>query len=66
MREFLGMTQEEWKLKYEFLGFVDFCPECGREADFKEKWENSIITTCMCDDCKLMWDHKNGYVFMGI
>ena len=62
MRNFLKMTKEEWKKKYDFLGFVNFCPECGKEADLKEKNETDVITHCMCDDCKLMWMHAQGKV----
>ena len=65
MREFLKMSVEEWKEKYDFLGFVDYCPDCGKEASSKDKWEDGTSTTCMCDDCKLMWDYRNGFVFMG-
>ena len=58
MRTFLGMTKEEWQEKYEFLGFKDYCPECGKEADSKEKYDHQLATCYMCDDCKLMWDAR--------
>jgi len=44
---------------------VDYCPDCGKESDHKDKWDDGLTATCMCEECKLMWDHRNGYVFMG-
>lgn len=60
MRKFLKMTKEEWQKKANFLNFWEYCPECGKEADHKDKWEDGITTTCMCEECKLMWEAQYG------
>ena len=64
MREFLNMTKEEWQDKYEFLGFVEYCPECGKAADHTHKWEDGTTKDCFCDDCKINWAHRYGIVFI--
>lgn len=58
MREFLKMTKEEWKAKYCFLGFVDYCPECGKEATSKHELSNGTTTVCACADCSVYWKHR--------
>lgn len=57
MIEYLNMSIEEWKEKYDLLGYIDYCRYCAKEATHKHTSPGSSATQYICERCGVFWVH---------